>query len=368
MTDTNHEGRPPRRLVEILYVVLYVVGVMAAIAAIVVFLWILCVPDYGSKPKIFTTIRYWICEFFCVVMGVLGSIYVFLRIFYHFSRKIDEWLNKAQPKNSAQPKWVFEKMREMNWISKAEPKGWLKMPELKPVPIATEKHGFTVWLHSVRTWELTENWKYTLPVSCTGGKGVKIVIPKGFVFDGASIPRPFWAILHPSGLLLIPALVHDFAYRCGFLWEITAEKSTDKETFTRTHVRKIEGEIVEKKETIEKETVTENPGEVRRYRHESGCKKDEPGCRKSWDKLFKEIGDEVNGVKGVNWVAWLAVYAFGCSAWKKNDETRKKANCRECLACQCRPPDGYDMEQPDTEQSDCQMNDRPENGGNDLPK
>ena len=317
MTDTNHECRKPRRLVKILYVV----GVMAAIAAIVVFLWILCVPDYGSKPKIFTTIRYWICEFFCAVMGVLGSIYVLLRIFYRFSQKID----------------------------KARPKKHLKMPELKPVPIATEKHGFTVWLHSVRTWELTENWKYTLPTSCTGGKEVTIIIPKGFVFDGASIPRPFWAILHPSGLLLIPALVHDFAYRCGFLWEVA------------------------------------NPGKVRRYRHESGCKnkKAKSGCRKSWDKLFKEIGDEVNGVKGVNWVAWLAVYAFGCSAWKKNDETRKKANCRECLACQCRPPDGYDMEQSDmeqsdmeqsdteqsdTEQSDCQMNDRPENGGNDLPK
>ena len=226
------------------------------------------------------------------------------------------------------------------------------MPELKPVPIATKNHGFTVWLHSVRTWELTEDWKYRLPTSCTGGKGVKIVIPKGFVFDGASVPRPLWAILHPSGLLLIPALVHDFAYRCGFLWEITAEKSTDKETFTRTHVRKIEGEIVEKKETIEKETVTENPGEVRRYRHESGCKKDEPGCRKSWDKLFKEIGIAVNDVRAANSLAYVAVFLFGFRAWNKNEKTRDnatsskfpKCKCtdRKCPVCQCRPPDGYE--------------------------
>ena len=223
----------------------------------------------------------------------------------------------------------------------------LDMPALAPILIPTKKHDsldrHIAWMNSVRKWELVENWQYRLSASCTeGDREITIVIPKGFVFDGASIPRPFWAILHPSGLLLIPALVHDFAYRYGFLWEVV------------------------------------NPGKVCRYRHKSGCKnkkaksgckKAKSGCKKSWDKLFRKIGDEVNGVNGVNWVAWLAVYAFGRSAWNKNDETRKKANCRERLACQCRPPDGYDdIEQSNTEQSDCQMNDRPENGGNDLPK
>ena len=219
------------------------------------------------------------------------------------------------------------------------------MPALTPILIPTKKHDsldrHIAWMNSVRKWKLVENWQYRLSASYTGkDREITIVIPKGFVFDGASIPRPFWAILHPSGLLLIPALVHDFAYRCGFLWEVVEEKTNGKN------------------------------GTVRMYQCLWGCKED-------WDYLFRKIGSEVNGVNGVNWVAWLAVYAFGGNAWKKNDETRKKANCRECLDCQCRPPDGYDMkqdmeqpdtEQSDTEQSDGQMNDRPENGGNDLPK
>ncbi|HEA65793.1 MAG TPA: DUF1353 domain-containing protein [Desulfobacterales bacterium] len=41
------------------------------------------------------------------------------------------------------------------------------------------------------------------------------LIPKGFIFDGASIPRCLWWFLSPVGLLLIPGLIHDFDYRYG---------------------------------------------------------------------------------------------------------------------------------------------------------
>ena len=39
-----------------------------------------------------------------------------------------------------------------------------------------------------------------------------IMIPKDFVFDGASVPRIFWPIIDPVGVLLIGSLFHDFGY------------------------------------------------------------------------------------------------------------------------------------------------------------
>ena len=162
----------------------------------------------------------------------------------------------------------------------------VKMPKLEPVPIPTERHGIMAWMHSVRKWRLTEHWKYDLPESCCIGCGkIKIIIPKGFEFDGASIPRPLWAVLHPSGLLLIQALVHDFAYRRGFLWKLVIDEKTGEET-----------------------------GEVCR------CN----GNKKDWDMLFKKIGADVNGVRTVNFVVYWAVRLFGFFAWKKNQKHRGK--------------------------------------------
>jgi len=39
-----------------------------------------------------------------------------------------------------------------------------------------------------------------------------IVVPKGTVTDGASIPRVFWSILSPFGEYFKAALPHDFLY------------------------------------------------------------------------------------------------------------------------------------------------------------
>ena len=40
-----------------------------------------------------------------------------------------------------------------------------------------------------------------------------IVVPSGFITDGASIPSLFWPIFAPYGSALRPAIVHDFLYR-----------------------------------------------------------------------------------------------------------------------------------------------------------
>ena len=39
-----------------------------------------------------------------------------------------------------------------------------------------------------------------------------VVAPVGFVTDGASIPRIFWAILGPHGSYFAAAIIHDFLY------------------------------------------------------------------------------------------------------------------------------------------------------------
>ena len=149
------------------------------------------------------------------------------------------------------------------------------MPVLRPCPIRTRERNLlmrvVVWLHEVRKWEVVENWEYTLPTDNT-----RIVIHKGFRFDGASIPRPLWAILNPIGLLLIPGLIHDYGYRYRQLWKV-------------------------------------KNGTLCPYKKGAG--------KTTWDRLFREIGRDVNGMSFINFAAWLAVYFGGHFAWRSN---RKK--------------------------------------------
>lgn len=155
------------------------------------------------------------------------------------------------------------------------------MPVLRPIPIPTKKqpgwlHKLTVAIFDVRTWELVESWHYSLTLE--NGENIKIVIPKGFRFDGASIPRPLWALLNPIGTLLIPGLVHDYAYRHRLLWKITA----------------------------------------------SGLEKFENDSRHYWDRLFRSVNTQVNGMPLVSLLTWVALFIGGCSAWKENRDNEEK--------------------------------------------
>lgn len=40
-------------------------------------------------------------------------------------------------------------------------------------------------------------------------------IPKGFISDGASVPRPFWPLVSPMDCGELAPLVHDYLYRTG---------------------------------------------------------------------------------------------------------------------------------------------------------
>ncbi len=123
---------------------------------------------------------------------------------------------------------------------------------------------------TIRKWEVVEDWEYQLP------GGPKVVIPKTFVFDGASVPRPLWGILSPTGLLLIPGLIHDFAYRYDYLWAM------------------------------------DDKGSPYKFKENAG--------RKYWDKIFREVGIHINGMRLLDTIAWLALATMGCLAWKANRE------------------------------------------------
>jgi hypothetical protein len=143
------------------------------------------------------------------------------------------------------------------------------MPILRPIPIPTRNcpRGMRVlvWFFEVRRWTLSGNWTYTLK------DGTRIILPDGFEFDGASIPRLFWGILSPVGLLLVPGLIHDYGYKFNQLWQL------------------------------------DDSGQVKPYMEKAG--------KSFWDSLFLDVGKEVNGFKLINFVAWLAVALGGSGAW-----------------------------------------------------
>ena len=147
------------------------------------------------------------------------------------------------------------------------------MPKLSPLPTGLKKKSTLAriwhWQRFIRKWELLEDWEYQLPHN-----NVKIILPKGFTFDGVSIPRPLHWFLSPTGVLFIPGLVHDFAYRYDYLWAIDED------------------------------------GKVYQYQKGSG--------RAYWDSLFRCLGLSLNGMKGLNAFARVVLYVFGRYSWTRH--------------------------------------------------
>ena len=155
------------------------------------------------------------------------------------------------------------------------------MPLLRPIPIPTKKvkglMRVLVWLFEVRRWSLGEVWSRDLH---DGTRNVTFVFHKEFKFDGASIPRIFWFLLSPVGLLLIPGLVHDYAYKYNQLWEI-------------------------------------DDGVVKPYFKGGG--------KRRWDRLFLAAGKQINGLSILNAIAWAAVVLGGRRAWKQHRDVGAEA-------------------------------------------
>ena len=102
----------------------------------------------------------------------------------------------------------------INWTdkrAKTKLKFYYKgMPTLQPVQIADKRQRFLERYCDVVTFNKElgsdRDWKYNID-------GTEYVIPAGFQFDGASIPKFLRSFFSPVGVLLIGGLVHDYAYK-----------------------------------------------------------------------------------------------------------------------------------------------------------
>ena len=165
----------------------------------------------------------------------------------------------------------------INWTdrrAKTKMKFYYKgMPILQPVPIKTKGKGFwkgiVLWLLSTRNWILKEDWKYNID-------GTEYVIPAGFQFDGASIPKFLRTFFSPVGVLLIGGLVHDYAYKYK-----TLLKKNKKDTM---------GEITQKRA----------------------------------DEIFRDINIIVNGFYSMNRLAYWSLRLGGFVAWNGHRKRNNK--------------------------------------------
>ena len=165
----------------------------------------------------------------------------------------------------------------INWTdrrAKTNMKFYFKgMPILQPIQIKTKGKGFwkgiILWLLSTRNWILKEDWKYNID-------GTEYVIPAGFQFDGASIPKFLRTFFSPVGVLLIGGLVHDYAYKYK-----TLLKRNKKDTM---------GEITQKKA----------------------------------DEIFRDINIIVNGFYSMNRLAYWSLRLGGFVAWNGHRKRNSK--------------------------------------------
>ena len=141
-----------------------------------------------------------------------------------------------------------------------------EMPKLQPIAIPTAGKGFWgaiwMWLMGTRHWKLAEDWQFRM-------EGDWYVIPAGFTFDGASIPKFLHTWLSPTGVLLMGGLVHDFAYKYQTL-------------------------LLKDGKTIGKKN-------------------------QQWmDKVFRDINIDINGFYFLNYLAYWALRIGGFVAWNKH--------------------------------------------------
>jgi len=140
---------------------------------------------------------------------------------------------------------------------------YTEMPQMSPIKIETADKGFWkaiwMWLLGVRHWEITKDFYFSL-----GGE--EYVIPQGFEFDGASVPKFLAMWLSPTGVLLMGGLIHDYGYKYGTL--------------------------------------------LRSDRTSIGAK-----SQKWMDTLFRDICIEQNGFKLLNYLAYWALRVGGFVAW-----------------------------------------------------
>lgn len=152
----------------------------------------------------------------------------------------------------------------------------MDLPVLRGIKIETKNKSLPkkikAWL-SRRKWEVVEDWYFKTHVN---GTMVTVFIGKGFVFDGASIPRSLHWLLNPMGVLMAPGLVHDFAYRNEYITILNSRKK-----LTDISTNQLQA-----------------------------------------DNLFKDISLQVNGCSVISNSAYYMLRIFGKRSWNKNKKLR----------------------------------------------
>lgn len=147
-----------------------------------------------------------------------------------------------------------------------------EMPQMQPIKIPTAGKGFWgaiwMWFWGVRTWRIAKDFEFTL-------KGDTYIIPAGFEFDGASVPKFLASWLSPVGVLLLGGLVHDYAYKYATL------KRKGKGTLGTLN-------------------------------------------QKQADVIFRDINIEQNGMHLLNYLAYWALRIGGFVAWNSHRKHNAK--------------------------------------------
>ncbi len=146
--------------------------------------------------------------------------------------------------------------------------GKITMPILRPVIIPTK--GLKWYKRFIRhferrRWEIVEEYSLYIP-----WLEKTILIPAGFIFDAASVPRIFWPLINPTGILLIGSIFHDFGYRYNCFLD-------------------------------------ENYNII-----------NEEAGRMFFDEQIRKINIYINDIHSMNTVAWGILKAFGWAAWLNN--------------------------------------------------
>ena len=144
-------------------------------------------------------------------------------------------------------------------------------PVMRPIRIATKGKGFfkmiLMWILGTRHWEIAKDFEYEL-------NGTKYIIPSGFKFDGASIPKFLHTFLSPVGVLLLGGLVHDYAYKYAAL-----------------QPKKGAILLLDQKKS---------------------------------DEIFRDINIEINGFYFMNYLAYWSLRLGGFMAWNKHRKVNAK--------------------------------------------
>lgn len=107
-------------------------------------------------------------------------------------------------------------------MTKTYTKG-ITLPVMRPLPLPIPEpvKWWNVWggMKNImvrmqpRSWEIMEDYLLEVPWF-----DKPLCCPKGFIFDGASVPRVLWPFMSPTGIMFLAGLYHDLGYRynCWF--------------------------------------------------------------------------------------------------------------------------------------------------------